>query len=370
MEIDLNNIPLASPDLRQSDIDRVINVLKSGQLVQGKLVSEVEGKISNLIGTSNSRMVSNGTATMHLALLALGIGKGDEVIVPAFSYVATANVVELVGAKSVFVDIDLKTFNIDENKIIEKINSRTKAIIPVHEFGLPCNIDKIINIAKENNLKVIEDAACAFGATFLGKHVGTFGDFGSFSFHPRKAVTSGEGGCLVINDQKLVSKIEALRNHGIQVIDGNMQFVEAGFNYRMTEFQAALLIGQLDRTQEIIKTRSALAEAYEVLIVNPNIIKPVVTQGSMHSWQTYHLIIENKGRDEVISKLKEEGVGSNYGAQCIPLQDYYLKKYNLNCEKNFPNAVKAFKCGLAIPLYEKLSIKHIEKISNLLNRIV
>ena len=179
----------------------------------------------------------------------LGIGAGDEVIVPAFSYVATANVVEIVGAKCVFVDVERDTFNIDVSKIERAITPRTKAIIPVHEFGLACDISELMKIAEKHNLFVIEDAACALGATENEKFVGTFGQVGSFSLHPRKAVTSGEGGILTTDDDDLAEKFRVLRNHGISMQNGKMDFVAAGFNYRMTDFQAALVRGQFAQTR-------------------------------------------------------------------------------------------------------------------------
>ncbi|MGE8513935.1 MAG: DegT/DnrJ/EryC1/StrS family aminotransferase, partial [Chryseobacterium culicis] len=195
-----NFVPLASPDINETDINRVVDVLKSGMLVQGENVGLLENFFSDYLGAEYASALSNGTSTLHLALITLGIGAGDEVIIPAFSYVATANVVELVGAKCIFVDIDENTFNMDVNKIKEAITPNTKAIIPVHEFGLACDIENVMNIAREHNLYVIEDAACALGATQNNKKVGTFGDFGSFSLHPRKSITSGEGGILTTNN--------------------------------------------------------------------------------------------------------------------------------------------------------------------------
>jgi len=208
-------IPLTSPDIRDEDIEAVVKVLRSGMLVQAQNVTDFENAMVSFTKTGQAIAVSNGTATLHLALVALGIGSGDEVIVPALSYVATANVVELVGATPVFVDIDLDTFNINVSEIESKITTKTKAIIPVHEFGLACDIEGVMKIAEKHNLYVIEDAACALGATQNEKHVGTFGTFGSFSFHPRKAISSGEGGIVTTEDEALAAKIRIHRNHGV-----------------------------------------------------------------------------------------------------------------------------------------------------------
>lgn len=363
-------IPLASPDINQQDIDCVISVLQSGMLVQGVNVQALEKSFSEFNNCKNAIAVSNGTASLHLALIALGIGKGDEVIIPAFSYVATANVVELVGATCVFVDIDSNTFNVDFTKIEDVITSKTKAIIPVHEFGLACDIEAIMLIAQKHNLFVIEDAACALGATQNNKHTGTFGHFGSFSLHPRKSITSGEGGVLLTNDNTLDKRIRQLRNHGIEMQEGNMQFVVAGFNYRMTDFQAALANSQMQRLSKIIKYKQELAEVYFNEIKNTAITLPTVPNDRNHTWQTFHLLIsEEKDQAKVLAKLKQSNVGANYGAQCIPAMQYYKAKYQLDYLQYFPNSYTAYSKGIAIPIYEKLTKQIIKQIANTINKL-
>lgn len=363
-------IPLASPDINADDVKALTDVLLTGMLVQGVNVLELEKNIASFIKSENIAAVSNGTATMHLALIALGIGKGDEVIVPAFSYIATANVVELVGATPVFVDIDPDTFNIDVAKVESAISSKTKAIIPVHEFGLACDIEALMIIAEKNNLFVIEDAACALGAKQNEKFVGTFGDFGSFSLHPRKAISSGEGGLLAMKNLLLANQIRILRNHGIDMIDGKMEFVAVGFNYRMTDFQAALVNSQLKRLSKIIDYKQQLAGVYFDKIKNPKIKMPSIPRDRNHTWQTFHLLLdESLDRDKIIDYLKVKNIGTNYGAQCIPAQIYFQKKYKLNCQVLFPNSMKAYKQGLAIPIYEKLTVDNISYIAEQLNQI-
>jgi perosamine synthetase len=364
-----NFLPLMVPDLRESDIMEVIRILESGMLVQGIEVALFEKSIANYLNVSYAIAVSNGTAALHLSLLALEIGMGDEVIVPAFSYIATANVVELVGAKPVFVDIDIKTFNIDVSLIEKAITPFTKAIIPVHEFGLSAEIKKIVELAKKHDLVVIEDAACALGATENGKFVGSFGNISSFSFHPRKAITSGEGGMVVTNNDILEKKIRALRNHGIEMIENKMEFICAGFNYRMTDFQAALLNSQFKRFNSILERKKEIANQYQEKINNRKIQNPFIPTNKEHTWQTYHLLWNKEvNRDEIIMTLKNKGIGTNYGAQCIPAQKYFQSKYKLNCNKLFPNALKAYNQGLAIPIYEKLTIKQTNFIINTLNK--
>lgn len=364
-------IPLSSPDIRAEDIDAAVEVLKSGMLVQGKNVAALEDDIKLFTNSAFVKAVSNGTSTMHLALVALGVGKGDEVIVPAFSYVATANVVELVGATPVFIDIDERTFNIDVTKVESAITNKTKAIIPVHEFGLACDIEALMKIANKYQIPVIEDAACALGATQNGKYAGTFGLFGSFSLHPRKAITSGEGGLLLSSDARMDSKVAILRNHGIELqSSGKMEFVEAGFNYRMTDFQAALVRSQLKRLPAIIEQKNELSQVYFNELNMDLIQLPYVPSGRNHTWQTFHVLLKDQNRDAIIEKLKEKGIGSNYGAQCIPMQQYYRKKYDLDSNALFPNAVRAYQYGLALPLYEKLNKDQLSYISTTLNTIL
>lgn len=365
-------IPLASPNIGDAEIEAVTRVLKSRMLVQGEEVASLERAISKYLDVPHAIAVSNGTATMHLALIALGIGVGDEVIVPAFSYIATANVVELVGAKPVFVDVKLTTNNIDTALIETAITSKTKAIIPVHEFGLCCDINIIMEIAQKYNLHVIEDAACALGATDFGKKTGTFGIFGSFSLHPRKAITSGEGGIVTTLDDKLAERIRILRNHGIQLVNGKMEFVEAGFNYRMTEFQAALVRSQFVDFEEKISKKQVLANIYfQELKDIEGLILPYVPDNKYHTWQSFHIVLnQHFNRDEIISKLKDSGIGSNYGAQCIPNQIYYRNKYNFNSKKQFPIAQTLFEKGLVLPLYETLIPEDIVYICSVLKKAV
>ncbi len=365
-------IPLMSPNISESDIEAVTKVLRSGNLVQGANVSALENEIAEYLGIKNAVAVSSGTATLHLALVALGIKPGDEVIVPAFSYIATANVVEIVGAKCVFVDTETETFNIDVSKIEKAITPKTRAIIPVHEFGLACDIADLIKIAEKHNLPVIEDAACALGAKENGKFAGTFGEIGSFSLHPRKAVTSGEGGILTTVDDKLAEKFRVLRNHGIKNENGKMEFIAAGFNYRLTDFQAALVRGQFSRLGEIIKRKNDLAKIYfDELNSTESIKLPVVPNEKLHSWQTFHAVVGDEiNRDEVIEKLKARGIGANLGAQCIPFQKYYREKYNLDCKRQFPNALRSFEKGLALPMYDKLSADDVRTICRTLKELL
>lgn len=357
------------PDIRQEDIDAVVGVLRSGMLVQGEKVEVLERLTKELVNAPHCAAVSSGTAALHLALLALGIGQDDEVIIPAFSFVATANVVELVGARCVFVDIDASTFTIDVTKIDAAVTKRTKAIIPVHEFGLCADMEVIIQIAKKHNLFVIEDAACALGASQKGKVAGSFGDFGAFSLHPRKAITSGEGGLLTTHDEQLDRKVRALRNHGITPGSAPFDFAEAGYNYRLTDFQAALVSSQFNRLKETLKRRDELARRYLKLIVNPHIELPVVPSDRFHTWQTFHTLVDNyENRESLMRYLKKAGISTNYGAQCIPSMTYYARKYGMDASKQFPNGWAAYTRGLALPLYREVTEDQIDFITSTINK--
>lgn len=363
-------IPLMIPDIQQQDIDAVVEVLKTGMLVQGQKVEELEKNIAGYLGVKHAVAASSGTATLHIALLASGIGTGDEVIVPAFSFMATANVIELTGARPVFVDIDIKTLNIDVSKIEEAITRKTRAIMPVHEFGMACNITEICEIASKYNLIVIEDAACALGAKENGKYAGSFGEIASFSFHPRKAITSGEGGMLVTNNDKLAEKFRILRNHGISFSNEKTEFVEAGFNYRMTDFQAAFVNSQFQRFEQILGYRNMLADIYFEQLKNvPAIQLPFLPDKKNHTWQSYHILVP-ANRDQIIKKLKEENIVTNLGAQCMPFQEYFQRKYRLDCQKLFPNAMKAYNQGLVLPLYNQLDAEDLKRVSEKLIKIL
>lgn len=357
-------IPLTVPDISEDDIEAVAAVLRTGMLVQGENVAGLEREVADFLRVGHAVAVSNGTASLHLALVALGVGPGDEVVVPAFSYVATANVVEIVGARCVFVDVQRDTFNIDPDAFEAAITERTKAVIPVHEFGLACDIGRVVEIAGARGIAVIEDAACALGATENRRFAGAFGEVGSFSLHPRKAVTSGEGGLLTTDDADLAARFRILRNHGIEMKDGRMEFVAAGFNYRMTDFQAALVRGQLGRLDSIIARRQALAALYMDELAGENWLSlPTVPEGKNHTWQSFHPVLDASiDRDALIAALRARDVGTNYGAQCIPAQDHYRRAYGLDSERHFPNAWRAWRSGIALPLYSRMGDEDVRRV--------
>ena len=363
-------IRLAKPYIPEEAYKLVIDILKSGDLVQGKYVEQFEQELKKYLGVKKAVIVSSGTAALHLSLLALGIGPGDEVIVPAFGFPATANVIELVGAKSVFVDISLNDYCIDVGKIKEVITKRTKAIIPVHEFGQTADMYPIIAIAKQYDLKIIEDTACALGGEYRGKKAGTFGNMGCFSFHPRKALTTGEGGAIVTNDSSLAENVKSLRNHGISIVNDKIDFKYAGLNYRMTDFQAVLGIAQLKEINSLINQRIKMADIYDKNLKEIKWIKtPKKIAGRKTVYQTYHVMISNDiKRDEIKTNLKNKGIETNIGAYALHMIKYYKKKYNYFPDSSI-NAKNAYLKGLALPIGAHLNTENIRLICNLIKKI-
>lgn len=361
------NVPLTRPSIDRRDRENVHAVLESGQLVQGSRVAALEKAVAAMIGVDHAVAVSSGTATLHLALLSFGTGPGDEVIVPAFSHVATANAVELTGAKPVFVDIDPGSLNIQPDGIVPAISRHTKVLMPVHEFGVPADMGKILEIAESHHLPVVEDAACALGSEWSGKKVGCFGAAGSFSLHPRKAVTSGEGGVLTTNDSGRASFFRIMRNHGMDDSGRTPDFVRAGFNYRMTDIQAALVLGQIERLETLIARRRAVAERYDRELHGRFFRKPPFPAKGRTNWQSYHIVLDDAvEQPEFLAFLREKGIGANYGAQCIPLQTYYRRKYGY-AAGDFPEAYRAFRRGVVLPLYDSMSERQIAHVIECVN---
>ncbi len=351
-------INLSKVEISESELIAVSNSLQSGWLVQGENVKLFEKSISEYINAKNVIAVSSGTAALHLAILALGIGENDEVILPSFTFPATANVVSLSNAIPVLVDIDLKTFNIDVAKIEEKITKRTRAIMPVHQFGLAANIDEIKQIARKHSLFVVEDAACALGSKHNGGFCGNIGDLGCFSFHPRKVITTGEGGAIATNNDELAEKIRLLRNHGIFRVNEKIDFTEIGFNYRMTDFQGALGKIQMTRLKDFIDNRRRIARFYKENLKDFEFVTlPNSEEESTHIYQTYHILLNEKiNRDLLISKLKEKKIETNYGASNLSVLTS-LKKYAKN--EVFRNSQIAFQQGLALPIFPSLTENEI-----------
>jgi perosamine synthetase len=367
-------IRLTQPFIDERAIEEISEVLKSGMLVQGEYVKKFEDALREYMSAKYVLAVSSGTAALHLALVALDIKEGDAVIVPAFTFPATANVVELQRARPVLVDVDIRTYNIDLEQLEKTIKNwkgpeKLKAIVVVHEFGAPCNMDEIISIARKYNLYLIEDAACALGAKYKGQHVGTFGDIGCFSWHPRKAITTGEGGALVVNNEEMFNKLSLLRNHGIcRKDDGSIDFLLPGYNYRLTEFQAVLGLNQLGQFDCWLERRREIVKLYYHKLADIGIQLPDDIEG--HAWQTFMVVLpEHINRTSVIKKLKQENIETNLGAQALHMLSYYSSKYDY-VKGDFLNSAILYERGLAIPLHPFLQENEINAIVTSLKKVL
>jgi len=304
---------------------------------------------------------------LHLALVSLGISKGDEVIIPDLTFVATANAVIYTGAKPVFVDSEKRTWNINPDKIEEKITDKTKAIIPVHVYGHPCDMDKIMEIAKKHNLFVIEDCAEAHGAEYKGKKIGSFCDIGCFSFYGNKILTTGEGGMCVTNNERLAERMRFLKDHGMSK-EKRYWHPEIGFNHRMTNIQAALGVAQLERINEIIEIKRKNAFLYNSLLKDvKGISLPPEEEYAKNVYWMYSILIEEDfpiNRDELIIKLKENGIDSRPFFYPINVMPPYKS------DERFPIAEELSKKGINLPSSVKLKIEDIEKIASVIKQFI
>lgn len=367
------NVPIARTSLSESDIASVLEPLKSGWLVQGPKVRAFEEEWALFTGAKNAVAVTSCTSALHLSLAALGFGPEDEAIVPAFTWISTANVVEQLGGKVIFCDIDLDTFNIDTSQIEEKITQKTKVILPVHLFGLSADMRPIIELARRHNLSIVEDAACGFGSFYKNAHVGTLGDTGCFSFHPRKAITTGEGGMVTTDSSVLAEKLRRLRDHGAVASDLKRHtsaqphlladHTHAGYNYRMTDIQAALGCAQMKRATNIVTERRALASNYQSQLGNLHWLRvPSTSYLGEHGYQSFAcLFAPEKISTESISKIKtlrnewmeslyEDGISTRPATHAVHMLRYYKNKYDIKPE-DFPNAWAANDCSISLPIY-------------------
>ncbi|AGK60087.1 putative pyridoxal phosphate-dependent enzyme apparently involved in regulation of cell wall biogenesis [Archaeoglobus sulfaticallidus PM70-1] len=354
---ELKHIPISQPVIGEEEIKAVVEVLRSGRLSQGDRVATFEEKFAQYVGTEYAIAVNSGTSALHVALSSLGIGKGDEVITTTFSFVSTASCILMQGAKPVFVDIDPKTYNIEPSQIEHRITERTKAIIPVHLYGQPCEINKIINVAEKYNLWVIEDCAQALGAEYHGKKVGTFGDVACFSFYPTKSITTGEGGMIVTNDERIAERARMIRNHGQRV-----KYIHEilGYNYRMTDIAAAIGIVQLEKLEGFIQKRISNAEYY-----NKNLKikgKTFVANNVRHVFNLYTIRVRN--REGLIEHLKRNDIG--YGIY-YPIPLHRQPKFMRFCRRSLPEAERA--CGevLSIPMHPTLTEEQLKRVCDVIN---
>lgn len=353
-------IHIAKPIIGDEEKEAVLEVLNSGIIAQGPRVREFEKAFSEFTGTEFAIAVNSGTAAIHIALLAHDIGKGDEVITTPFTFISTSNSILFTGAKPVFADIEEETFNIDPDKIQEKITDKTKALLPVHLYGHPADMKAIMEIAEDHKLLVIEDACQAHGAEFNGKRVGSFGT-GCFSFYPTKNMTTSEGGMITTDDKRIAEKARMLRDHG-----SRERYVHEvlGFNLRMTDISAAIGLCQLKKLPEFNKKRIENAQNLTRLIRNEKIITPTVRENCRHVFHQYTIRVMD-GRDKIADTLNEKGIGTGiYYPIPIHKQKFYK---GLGYNDSLPVSEKLANEVISLPIHPSVTSENLEYISSVLS---
>ncbi|MDN5081911.1 DegT/DnrJ/EryC1/StrS family aminotransferase [Aliarcobacter butzleri] len=384
------NIPITKTIFGDEEKEAIVKPLETGWVVQGPNVAKFQTLFADFTGSKYAHASSNCTTALHLGLEAMSITRGDKVIVPSFTYVASANAVEYTGAEVVFCDIDLKTFNIDETKLEEMIkkDSSIKAIMPVNLFGLCANMPYIMELAKKYNLKVIEDSACGFDGWIGDKHSGTFGDCGCFSFHPRKSICTGEGGMLITDDEDIASKVSQLKDHGASKSDlqrhkekgGSLlpDFTMRGYNYRMTDMQGALGVCQMNKKDYIMNGRREVANKYDIALKEiAQLITPYIPENYRHGYQSYVCIftngedISNLTKEQIdrinikrnifMEKLEEMTIATRQGTHAVHTLGYYKNKNSFK-DEDFLMSYAADRLSIALPLYAGMTNEEFDYV--------
>jgi perosamine synthetase len=373
---------LSEPSFDETEIEMLRSCLASKWVTQGPLTERFENLIAKRHGVKHALACTSCTAALHLATLALKLGPGDEVIVPAFTWVTSAHSAEYVGARPVFVDIDLTTFNIDPHALDAAITPRSRAIMAVHLFGLAAPMDEINAIAKKRNIPVIEDAACAIGTTYKGVPVGGIGDVGCFSFHPRKAVTTGEGGAVTSNRDDIAARVRSQRNQGATGLpDPGAEapgpwtmatFNDLGFNLRLSDIQAAVGVAQMAKLDRMLAERRRLGRRYSELLAPVNsIAKPTGGDSEGHAFQSYVIrILEGgrKRRNDVMAALAAQEIQTRPGTHAVHRLGYYKNKYSLRPEQ-FPNAALAEDTTISLPVFPNMTEDDQHKVIDVINQV-
>lgn len=356
-------IPYGRQTIEDDDIDAVIEVLKSDYLTTGPKIAEFEKSVADYVGAKYAVAISNGTSALHAACFAAGIGPGDEVITTPITFAASSNCVLYCGGTPVFADIDPKTYNIDPDDIRKKITDKTKAIIAVHLAGQPCDMDEIHKIAKENNLIVIEDGAHALGSVYKGKKVGSLSDMTTFSFHPVKPITTGEGGMIVTDNEEFYKKMVLFRSHGITRDEAMMtrndgpwfyQQFELGFNYRITDIQCALGCSQMKKLDRFLAKRKEIVLRYNEAFADcENIVTPYQLPETESGWHLYIVQVKNCDRKQIFEALRDKGIGVNVHYIPVYMHPYYQEHgyEDVHCK----NAEEVYSHIISLPLYPGLT---------------
>ncbi|HEV7641187.1 MAG TPA: DegT/DnrJ/EryC1/StrS family aminotransferase [Gaiellaceae bacterium] len=346
-------IRLGWPDVGAAELAEVAEVFESGMLTMGPKVGEFEAEIARLCEVEHALVVTSGTAALHLAVLALGLEPGDEVLVPAYTFPATANVVALSGLKPVLVDVDAETMNIDPSKI--DIGPRTKLLLGVHLFGRPLPLHEL------PDLPLLEDAAGALGATYRGRACGGLGIAGCLSFHPRKVLTTGEGGAVTTNDAAVAAAVQTMRNHGWRSLSPP-DMPAPGLNYRLADILCAVGIPQARRLDELMAARTRVADGYSERLRDLPVLLPRADEGDVHGWQAYVLQVDD--RDRVLAELRAQGIEAQIGTYALHQLGAYAG------QGDFPGAARVFERALALPFHSKLSDADLDRVTGALGRLV
>jgi perosamine synthetase len=349
-------IRLAWPDVGGAEAAAVAEVLETGQLTMGPKVAELEAALAEACAVEHAVAVSSGTAALHLAVLALGIGAGDEVLVPAYTFPATANVVALAGATPVLVDVDAESFDIDPELAAAAVGPRTKAIVPVHLFGRPARLEQLPDVT------VLEDAAGALGARRRGRPCGGLGRAGCLSFHPRKIVTTGEGGAVTTDDAELAERVRSYRHHGWSPSDRYDDMPGGAFNYRLSDVLCAVGIPQVRRLEELLEARERVAAGYAERLAGLPLLLPSADEGDRHGWQAY--VVQLDRRDEALAALRSQGIQCQIGTYALHRLSAYRD------QGSFPGADRCFERALALPLHSRLTDSDLDRVAEALTAVV
>ncbi len=381
-EENASRIQISLPSFNNEEYEAIKKPLDSGWITQGKFVHEFEELFAEKHDVKYAVATTSCTTALHLMLLAAGIGPGDEVIIPSFTWVATANAVIYCGATPVLADIDLNSFNISLEDTLKKITVKTKAVVVVHLFGLCVDVE-YFRVMLPEKIKIFEDAACAAGGKIKGKMAGSLGEAAAFSFHPRKTITTGEGGMITTNNTKIAELARKLRNHGAEISEEERHYGPApyilpdfkilGFNFRMTDLQAAIGITQLNKLDNFLMERSQQAHIYQDKLKELTWLRiPQVLEDAKHAWQAYVLLVENRlgnnFRNQLMRALDIQGIATRPGTHAIHLLDFYSRNFHYKPE-DFPNSLIASENSIAIPLHNRLTKFDQEKIISALKDV-
>ncbi len=376
--MDISKLPFivfGQPKIEQDEIDSVVESLKSGWLGTGPKVKQFEENFKNYVGSTFAVALNSCTAALHLSILSAGIQPGDEVITTPLTFCATVNAIIHAGARPVLADIDPVTLNIDSKQIESKITSKTKAILPVHFAGNPCNMDVIMSLARKHNCKVIEDCAHAIESTWRGRHCGTFGDFGCFSFYVTKNIVTGEGGMVVTQDEEGANRLKILGLHGMskdawkRFSDSGFkhyQVIECGFKYNMMDIQAAIGVKQLEKIDRYWVRRKEIWELYNSEFKHlPITLPPDVIPGNKHAYHLYTLLIDESktgiSRDSFLDKMTAERIGVGVHYLSLPEHPYYQKELGWKPEK-FEHAMRVGRQIVSLPISARLSADDLDRV--------